>query len=108
LPLLPSSWPATRLGMSGEVEVRSFPAATPFVGLRAEGLLGATSPVLVLVLFRLGDLRPDSAYSARNHHVHTRPYSQHHHQMCANRISRQDKNGNARHEHSNHKNLIMR
>lgn len=51
--------------MSGEVEVRSFPAATPFVGLRAEGLLGATSPVLVLVAFRLGDLGPDSACIAK-------------------------------------------
>ena len=56
--------------MSGEVEVRSFPAATPFVGLRAEGLLGATSPVLVLVFFRLGDLGPDSACIAKNHRVH--------------------------------------
>ena len=54
--------------MSGEVEVRSFPAAAPFVGLRAEGLLGATSPVLVLVPFRLGDLGPDSACIARKHH----------------------------------------
>ena len=66
LPLLPSSWPATRPGVSGEGVFRSFPEMDPFVGLREEGLFGAISPGLVLVLFRLGDLGLVSACTANS------------------------------------------
>lgn len=68
LPLLLSSCPATAAGMRGEVEFRSLHGAAPLlilVGLRDEGLFGTTSPVLVLVLFRLGDFGFESACDAR-------------------------------------------
>ena len=45
---------------------RSFQGADmALVGLRTEGLFGTPSPVLVLVLLRLGDLGFDSPCDAR-------------------------------------------